>query len=51
MALKLKRYKDGTYTPLMKPWARRVDFGNVPKKKGKVARYVDKAIDRTLSPY
>lgn len=63
MAIKLIRYKDGTYTPLFNPLVRRVDYGtSTPKKKEtRTQRYqrekasgtykknwVDKVVDRIL---
>lgn len=61
MALAIKRYKDGSYTPLFKPWVRRKDYGTPQKKKTRTQRYeeqmaagtykknvIDQAVDRVV---
>lgn len=47
MTIAIKRYKDGTYTPLSNPLSRRIDYGDIndageytpKKKKTRVQRY------------
>lgn len=38
MAIAIKRYKDGTYTPLFKPWVRRIDYGTPETKRARAKR-------------
>ena len=50
MALSIKRYEDGTYIPLLKPWSRRVDYGEQPKKKKNIVRrLISKALDNAAN--
>jgi len=39
MSLALKRYKDGSYIPLFKPWMRKIESGTKPKKSTFTSRY------------
>ena len=52
MPIAIKRYSDGSYTPLSKPWSRRVDIGTPPTKKktpGPVRRMVSKMLDNAAN--
>ena len=54
MAIAIKRYSDGSYIPLNKPWSKRIDYGNdpildKPKKKGLVRRLISKTLDNAAN--
>lgn len=52
MAIAIKRYKDGTYTPLFNPLARRIDYGTPEeRKKLKYERKVKKAEEKKAAIY